>query len=122
MNFDKRCPISSLFIVILLAITSVVCRRYFLHSSFFSSLLKFESQIFIPSFEKLSNLHNDLEDDEEMVSAAQVGNMFVDWTDPQKVMYVQNLYLTSTTDLEFLAEICKVKITTTTFTSTWLAT
>jgi condensin complex subunit 3 len=69
-----------------------------MHTSVVYSPLKFESQIFIPSFEKLSNLRNDLDDDEEMVSAAQVGNMFVDWTDPQKVMCVQNLCFTNITD------------------------
>jgi condensin complex subunit 3 len=56
------------------------------------SLLTFERQIFLPSFEKLSELRNDLDEDEEMVSAAQVGSMFVDWTDPQKVMCVPSLF------------------------------
>lgn len=38
-------------------------------------------------FEQLSKGYSELDGDQEMVSPAQVCAMFVDWTDPQKVMY-----------------------------------
>jgi condensin complex subunit 3 len=43
-------------------------------------------QIFIPVFEQISNEHKQLDEDEEMVSPAQVGGMFVDWTNPQEAV------------------------------------
>jgi hypothetical protein len=44
-------------------------------------------------FEELSELRNDLDEDEGMVSAAQVGSTFVDRTDPQKVMCVPSFFV-----------------------------
>jgi condensin complex subunit 3 len=38
--------------------------------------------------ETMSDLYEDLEEDEEMVSPAQIGLMLVDWTDPSKTVYV----------------------------------
>jgi condensin complex subunit 3 len=49
-------------------------------------VLTFLDKIFIPTFEKLSEMRKELDDDDEMVSMAQVGGMFLDWTDPQKAM------------------------------------
>ena len=43
-------------------------------------------QIFIKAMETMSDLYDELEEDEEMVSPAQIGLMLVDWTDPQKAM------------------------------------
>ena len=34
----------------------------------------------------LSQMRKDLDEDEEMISTAQAGSMFLDWTDPQKVV------------------------------------
>ena len=39
-------------------------------------------------FEQLAVATRDVDDDQEMVSPAQIIGMFVDWTDPQKAMYV----------------------------------
>ena len=36
----------------------------------------------------MSDLHDDLEEGEEMVSPAQIGLMLLDWTDPSKTVYV----------------------------------
>jgi condensin complex subunit 3 len=44
--------------------------------------------MFMPMFEQLSAAFKELEDDQDMVTPAQVGAIFVDWTDPQKAMSV----------------------------------
>jgi hypothetical protein len=44
-------------------------------------------KIFLPVFDQLSMGYRELDEDQEMVSPAQVCAMFVDWTDPQKAMY-----------------------------------
>ena len=36
-------------------------------------------------FDELNKMRKDLEEDEEMISAAQAGALFVDWTDPLKL-------------------------------------
>jgi condensin complex subunit 3 len=36
-------------------------------------------------YDELNKRRKDLEEDEEMISAAQVGALFVDWTDPLKL-------------------------------------
>ena len=38
-------------------------------------------------FDQLSKGYKELDEDQEMVSPAQVCAMFVDWIDPQKAMY-----------------------------------
>jgi hypothetical protein len=38
-------------------------------------------------FDQLSKGYRELDEDQDMVSTAQVCAMFVDWTDPQKAMY-----------------------------------
>lgn len=38
--------------------------------------------------ETMSDLFEELEEDEEMVTPAQIGLMLVDWTDPSKTVYV----------------------------------
>ena len=43
------------------------------------------SQIFLETFIDLNNLRGQLDEDEEMISAAQVATLFVDWTDPLKL-------------------------------------
>ncbi|KAF9461702.1 chromosome condensation complex protein [Collybia nuda] len=42
-------------------------------------------QIFIDMYGELKKVRNDLEEGQEMISAAQVGTLFVDWTDPLKL-------------------------------------
>jgi len=44
------------------------------------------AKIFMPIYDQLLAAYKELEDDQEMVSPAQVCGMFVDWTDPQKAM------------------------------------
>lgn len=45
-------------------------------------------QVFPSIFEQLATAYKALDDDQELVSPAQVGGMFVDWTDPQKAVSV----------------------------------
>ena len=45
-------------------------------------------QVFPSIFEQLATAYRALDDDQEMVSPAQVGGMFVDWTDRQKAVSV----------------------------------
>lgn len=45
-------------------------------------------QLFIPVYKQLCQVYKDLDDERDMVSPLQVGSMFVDWTDPQKAVYV----------------------------------
>src|SRR5271154_2721188 len=44
-------------------------------------------KVFIPVFEQMSAIHKDNNDEEEIVTPAQVAGMFVDWSDPQKAVY-----------------------------------
>ncbi|KAH9921582.1 nuclear condensing complex subunit [Amylocystis lapponica] len=45
-------------------------------------------KIFIPLYEQLTVAYKEWDGDEEMITPAQVGIMFVDWTDPQKAVAV----------------------------------
>ena len=45
------------------------------------------NQVFLVVFDQLSKGYKELDEDQEMVSPAQVCAMFIDWTDPQKAMY-----------------------------------
>ena len=42
-------------------------------------------------FDQLSKGYRELDENQEMVSPAQVCAMFVDWTDPQKAMYESDI-------------------------------
>ncbi|KAK2461194.1 hypothetical protein APHAL10511_006721 [Amanita phalloides] len=48
-------------------------------------------EIFLETFTGLNNLRHHLDDDDEMISAAQVATLFVDWTDPLKLSQVANV-------------------------------
>lgn len=47
-------------------------------------------QLFIPVYQQLCQVYKDLDDEKDMISPLQVGSMFVDWTDPQKAVYVSS--------------------------------
>lgn len=44
--------------------------------------------------ESMSDLYDELGDDEEVVAPAKIGLMLVDWTDPTKTVYVSMPNLT----------------------------
>lgn len=44
--------------------------------------------------ETMSDLFEELEEDEEMVTPPQIGLMLVDWTDPSKTVYDHHFNLT----------------------------
>ncbi|KAL6308311.1 nuclear condensing complex subunit [Sparassis latifolia] len=65
-------------------------------------------KIFIPLYEQLVNVYRDWDGDEEMVSPAQVGLMFVDWTDPQKAACgVQGISADEAIHVDFASDIVR---------------
>ena len=63
------------------------------YSSVGGLLLTFtRAQIFLPCLNLLSEIYEELDDPSVMVSPLQLSNQLLDWTDPQKAVYV---YLTS---------------------------
>ncbi len=42
-------------------------------------------QVFIPTFNSVARMYEDLEEDEEMISPSQFGILFLDWTNPERV-------------------------------------
>ncbi|KAF9008698.1 nuclear condensing complex subunit [Cyathus striatus] len=68
------------------------CLTYFLPVFSYSSSANQERirKIFLKTFNDLNNIRRDLDDGEDMVGAAQVVAMFVDWTDPLKSLNAVN--------------------------------
>lgn len=64
-------------------------------------------QITMPLFEQLAGATRELEDDQEMVSPAQIIGMFVDWTDPQKAFDVQGQKIDNSVHVDLAADIMK---------------
>lgn len=44
------------------------------------------TQVLVPVLEVLTQVYNDLDDDQDMVTPAQIGLQLIDWTDPEKGM------------------------------------
>ncbi|TFY65773.1 hypothetical protein EVG20_g5314 [Dentipellis fragilis] len=63
--------------------------------------------IFLPIFDQLSAVYKELEDDHDMVSPAQVSGMFVDWTDPQKLIELPGLVADPDVHIDMAAAIVK---------------
>ncbi|KAG6332139.1 hypothetical protein ID866_6950 [Astraeus odoratus] len=66
------------------------------------------AQIAMPLFEQLAHASREIEDDQEMVSPAQIIGMFVDWTDPQKAFEVQGQKTDDSVHVDLAADIMKV--------------
>ncbi|KAF8548052.1 hypothetical protein OG21DRAFT_1489701 [Imleria badia] len=64
-------------------------------------------QISVPIFEQLAEATRGLDDDQEMVSPAQIIGMFVDWTDPQKAIEVQGQTIDDGVHLDLAEDILK---------------
>ncbi|KAL5523222.1 YCG1_1 [Sanghuangporus sanghuang] len=66
------------------------CLSYFLPAYCYSSSQNQRrmQKIFLSTYEELSRIHRELDEDEEMVSPLQAGMLLIDWTDPQKSMEV----------------------------------
>ncbi|KAF9225668.1 hypothetical protein BS17DRAFT_777480 [Gyrodon lividus] len=64
-------------------------------------------QISIPMFEQLAAATRDLDDEQEMVSPAQIIGMFVDWTDPQKAVEVQGQTIDDSVHIDLAEDIIK---------------
>ncbi|TFY80499.1 hypothetical protein EWM64_g3513 [Hericium alpestre] len=63
--------------------------------------------IFLSIFEQLSHEYRELEDEQDMVSPAQVSGMFVDWTDPQKIIELPNLTPDPDVHVDMAADVVK---------------
>lgn len=53
------------------------------------------SQVVIKTLEVLRSVYDDLKDKSTMVTPLQIGSQLVDWTDPQKAVYVVFLFYLS---------------------------
>ncbi|KAL4079677.1 nuclear condensing complex subunit [Scleroderma citrinum] len=86
------------------------CLSYFFPVFCYSSSVNQQRmmQIAMPLFEQLARATHELEDDQEMVSPAQIAGMFVDWTDPQKVFDVQGQKVDDDTHVDLAVDIMKV--------------
>ncbi|KAF9234461.1 nuclear condensing complex subunit [Melanogaster broomeanus] len=62
-------------------------------------------QISIPMFEQLSAATRELDDDQEMVTPAQIIGMFVDWTDPQKAIEVEGQTIDDSVHIDLADDI-----------------
>ena len=49
---------------------------------------KSRPQIFIPAFEILAGVYEELDDPSMMVTPTQLANQLLDWTDPRRAVYV----------------------------------
>ncbi|KAF8548047.1 hypothetical protein OG21DRAFT_1489698 [Imleria badia] len=66
-----------------------------------------DERISVPIFEQLAEATRGLDDDQEMVSPAQITGMFVDWTDPQKAIEVQGQTIDDGVHLDLAEDILK---------------
>ncbi|KAF8547377.1 hypothetical protein OG21DRAFT_1479489 [Imleria badia] len=64
-------------------------------------------QVSVPIFEQLAEATRGLDDDQEIVSPAQITGMFVDWTDPQKAIEVQGQTIDDGAHLDLAEDILK---------------
>ncbi|EJC98308.1 uncharacterized protein FOMMEDRAFT_114496 [Fomitiporia mediterranea MF3/22] len=66
------------------------CLSYFFPAYCYSSSpnQRRMQKIFLSTFAELSQMHRDLDEDEEMVSPLQAASLLVDWMDPQKALEV----------------------------------
>lgn len=63
------------------------CLTFFFPVYSYSSPLnqKRIQEVFIPVYLELKRIRGELDEDEEMIGAAQIATMFMDWTDPLKL-------------------------------------
>ncbi|KAF7968330.1 hypothetical protein HWV62_30947 [Athelia sp. TMB] len=64
-------------------------------------------KVFMTMFEQLSTAYRDLDDTQDMVTPAQVGAIFVDWTDPQKAIDVHGQEPDETIHVDLASDIVK---------------
>ncbi|KAI6131286.1 nuclear condensing complex subunit [Pisolithus croceorrhizus] len=85
------------------------CLSYFFPVFCYSSSVNQRQmmQITMPLFEQLARATRELEDDQEMVSPAQIIGMFVDWTDPQKAFDVQGQKIDNGIHIDLAADLTK---------------
>ncbi|OAX38286.1 hypothetical protein K503DRAFT_718426 [Rhizopogon vinicolor AM-OR11-026] len=85
------------------------CLSYFFPVFCYSSAINQRriQRLFIPLFDRLAKATREVEEDQEMVSPAQMAAMFVDWTDPQKAIEVQNQPTDETIHIDLASDIAR---------------
>ncbi|KAI0063895.1 hypothetical protein BV25DRAFT_1823946 [Artomyces pyxidatus] len=64
-------------------------------------------EVFVPIYEQLAKEYRELEEDQEMVTPAQMCGMFVDWTDPQKAVEIPGQTADPLVHVDFATTIIK---------------
>ncbi|KIK98064.1 hypothetical protein PAXRUDRAFT_824294 [Paxillus rubicundulus Ve08.2h10] len=85
------------------------CLSYFFPVYCYSSSVNQRrmEQISVPMFEQLAAATKQLDDEQEMVSPAQIIGMFVDWTDPQKAIDIQGQTIDESVHVDLAGDIIK---------------
>ncbi|KAH0826785.1 hypothetical protein J3R83DRAFT_5201 [Lanmaoa asiatica] len=83
------------------------CLAYFFPIYCYSSSVNQKQDASIPIFEQLAVATRDLDEDQEMVSPAQIIGMFIDWTDPQKAIEVQGQTIDDEVHIDLAEDILK---------------
>ncbi|KZO96900.1 putative mitotic chromosome condensation-related protein [Calocera viscosa TUFC12733] len=63
--------------------------------------------IFLPVMEVLTQVHQDLEEDQEMITPSQIGMQLVDWTDPEKVVEINGMKADDSIHVDVAIELLK---------------
>ncbi|KAG1823715.1 nuclear condensing complex subunit [Suillus subaureus] len=85
------------------------CLAYFFPVYCYSSPVNQQrmQQLFVGLFEKLAPETRNVDETQEMVSPAQIAAMFVDWTDPQKAIEVQDQPTDETIHIDLASDIAR---------------
>ncbi|KAG1728449.1 nuclear condensing complex subunit [Suillus lakei] len=85
------------------------CLAYFFPVYCYSSTVNQRrmQRLFIGLFEKLAPETRNVDETQEMVSPAQIAAMFVDWTDPQKAIEVQDQPTDETIHIDLASDIAR---------------
>ncbi|KZT57283.1 putative mitotic chromosome condensation-related protein [Calocera cornea HHB12733] len=85
------------------------CLSYFFPVYCYSSSLNQRrmQHIFVPVMEVLTQVHQDLEEDQEMISPSQIGMQLVDWTDPEKVVEINDVKADHSIHIDVAIELLK---------------
>ncbi|KZT61424.1 hypothetical protein CALCODRAFT_506217 [Calocera cornea HHB12733] len=85
------------------------CLSYFFPVYCYSSSLNQRKiqHIFVPVMEALTQVHQDLEEDQEMISPSQIGMQLVDWTEPKKVVEVNDVKADHSIHIDVAIELLK---------------
>ncbi|EJU03066.1 ARM repeat-containing protein [Dacryopinax primogenitus] len=63
--------------------------------------------IFVPVMEVLTQVRQDLEEDQEMISQSQIGLQLVDWTEPEKVVQIDGMKADDSVHVDVAIDLLK---------------